>query len=90
MACQTVTFAEGMRAIACDRTKPAKCRCGRRAERLCDWIVDKASGATCDRSLCMGCTFAPAQDKDLCPTHRATYEEWRAIYEEWRARKEAG
>jgi hypothetical protein len=40
--------------------------------RECDWKM--ADGKTCDRLICVGCTHAPAQDKDLCPEHAAIWK----------------
>jgi hypothetical protein len=64
----------------------------RMAGRLCDWKMERyasrdasiKTGArrksvTCDEPLCDSCTYSPAPNKDLCPTHAA----------QWKARTEA-
>jgi hypothetical protein len=74
MKCDTVKLPNGSHAIVCgQRPKRKRCeKCGANwATRLCDWKL--GVGKTCDVALCVGCTSAPAQDKDLCPDHAA---EW--------------
>lgn len=56
------------------------CNCHRIGTQLCDW---KTGGTvqeprTCDKPVCPGCTFSPAEGKDLCPKHRKAFEEWQA------------
>ena len=73
MHCRRVPLANGTAAIVCGTA--ARCACGRRADRLCDWKVPARQSGTCDRPLCRHCTYAPAPDKDLCRDHAA---EWRS------------
>lgn len=69
MTCETVTLPGGARAIVCG-PKRARCACGKRADRLCDWKVKARRSGTCDTPVCSSCSHAPAPGKDLCPAHR--------------------
>lgn len=76
MPCTHVSLPGGGHAIVCGpkpRFKP--CRCGNKPTVLCDWKVPERPTRTCDAPLCPTCTYVPAPDKDLCPTHAA---EWKA------------
>lgn len=80
MPCIPFTVPGGGRGFAC--MAATRCKCGRRATRLCDWKAPERPTGTCDRAMCVRCTTRPAPEKDLCPTHA---ESWRA----WLAKKEA-
>lgn len=67
-------------AIVCGPAERKRaCRCGRPAERLCDWKVARegATTRTCDAPVCAKCTTKPAPEKDLCPTHAGEYLRWK-------------
>lgn len=70
MGCQRVTV-DGVAAIVCGPDR--RCRCGRKADRLCDWKDAGKKSGTCDTPLCAKCATSPAPEKDLCPRHAA---EW--------------
>lgn len=74
MTCETVTLPGGGRAIVCG-PRSARCACGKRADRLCDWKVRTRRSGTCDEPICTSCSHAPAPGKDLCPAHR---DQWLA------------
>ena len=75
MQCQVVPMPGGGNAIVCGPT--TRCKCGRKARLLCDWKMPSKASGTCDKPLCSSCTFSPAPDKDLCPKHKAEFEEWK-------------
>lgn len=63
--------------------RPPRCLCGAESTRLCDWkmaarSLARGKAVTCDVPLCDSCTWSPAPDKDLCPSHAA---EWKASNE---------
>lgn len=60
--------------VCSSRRRAKRCGCGVAATLLCDWKM--AAGKTCDRPICMGCAQQVADDKHLCPEHRAAYREW--------------
>jgi hypothetical protein len=78
MPCEVIKFPDGGHGIICSRgprTKPKPCvRCGEPSSQLCDWKVTNRKSGTCDRPLCQRCTFSPAEEKDLCPEHAATWK----------------
>jgi hypothetical protein len=74
MTCDRVNVG-GTAAIVCSKTQ--RCRCGKRATLLCDWKVPTKKSGTCDAPLCPTCTIKPAEGKDLCAKHAASYEDWR-------------
>lgn len=83
MPCFGHRFADGSSAIICTpRQRRKKCvGCGQPANLLCDWKVKvspKHPAGTCDKPICSKCTFSPAPDKDLCPEHRAAFDQWKA------------
>lgn len=56
--------------IACSRESVKRCKCGRRADLLCDYALrGKKAGKTCDVPLCARCTTRVGHDKDYCPAH---------------------
>lgn len=73
MPCHHITV-DGVSAIVCTSGRTQKCRCGRKATRLCDWKVKGRKSGTCDKPLCARCSHSPAPEKDLCPQHAA---EWK-------------
>lgn len=78
MECTRVQLPDGSAAIVCGpRRKRKLCPCGsgRPTTLLCDWKVKGRKSGTCDAPICEACTYVPAPEKDLCPTHRA---EWQA------------
>ena len=76
MTCTLVTLPDGTRAIVCGpKPRVQRCACGRPGTQLCDWKTPHAKKPTCDAPICLTCTYVPAPDKDLCPTHAA---EWKA------------
>ena len=68
----------GVNAIVCTGGRAKRCKCGRRATRLCDWKVKTRKSGTCDEPLCDHCAVPPAPNKDLCPKHSA---QWAAMLE---------
>lgn len=72
MACVYITLPDGTRAIVCG-LRVKKCKCGRRADRECDWKVPGKKSGTCDKPVCSACSVSPAPEKDLCPTHAAMW-----------------
>jgi hypothetical protein len=55
------------------------CACGRAADLLCDWKVqkgDKKSG-TCDLPICAKHAQQVGPDKHLCPLHQKAYADWQ-------------
>ena len=76
MACNFVTLPNGGKAIVCTSERRKLCfECGRPADRECDWKVPEHRSGTCDAPICSRCSYVPAPDKDLCPTHA---REWQA------------
>lgn len=83
MKCTSVLLPQGVRAIVCTSGRRVGRRrncsvCGAYVpvsdQRLCDWKLApvKELGrkpVTCDTLMCPKCSFVPAPDKDLCPTH---------------------
>lgn len=72
---------DGARGFICT-SAPRRQRCvgcgqlvAPRALRLCDWKTPQGKKPTCDAPVCGRCTYSPAPEKDLCPTHAA---EWKA------------
>lgn len=68
MGCTHVKIGEA-HAIVCGKTE--RCKCGKRATRLCDFKVPAKKSGTCDAPLCEDCAIVPAPGKDLCPKHAA-------------------
>lgn len=79
MKCARVSIG-GANAIVCGPApKRRACRCGRVADLLCDWKVDRGGqSGTCDAPVCARCTTKPAPDKDLCPRHAGDWAAWKA------------
>jgi hypothetical protein len=71
MTCARVTLDNGFTAIVCGPAPERRpCRCGKAAEFVCDWKVERrGKAATCDAPVCAACSTKPAEGKDLCPTH---------------------
>ncbi|HZL57984.1 MAG TPA: hypothetical protein VFC21_12920 [Bryobacteraceae bacterium] len=69
MRCNVVDIGNGVRAFVCGaRPRTEKCtRCGRRADKLCDYPV--AAGETCDAAICDTCGTHVAPDLDYCTEH---------------------
>lgn len=63
---------DGGSAIVCVNERVRRCRCGKRATRLCDWRTGR--GRTCDVPICDDCATSPKEGKDLCPAHA---EAWK-------------
>jgi hypothetical protein len=78
MPCQHVTIPGGRSAIVCGTRTNHRCKCGRRATRLCDWKVPERKSGTCDTPVCTSCSTKPAPDKDLCTEHALAYGLWKA------------
>lgn len=80
MACERVNLPSGGSAIVCGTDRRPKCSvCGARSRvNLCDWKTPGQRKGTCDAPICDACSTKPAPGKDLCPTHKAAYEEWSA------------
>lgn len=78
MTCEHVRIG-GVAAIVCGPTE--RCRCGRRATRLCDWKVPAKKSGTCDAPLCERCAVVPAPGKDLCARHAAELRSMRSLDE---------
>ena len=76
MRCQHIRIGD-IQAIVCGPTQ--RCKCGRRATRLCDWKVPAKISGTCDAPLCKRCSVVPAEDKDLCQKHAAELKTMRAL-----------
>lgn len=87
MKCSIVTADNGARAIVCGsrRYQAKRCKCGRLAEKLCDWIIQRplpslagaiavSSLTTCDAPLCEECTTSPSDGKDLCAEHAKRWQ----------------
>lgn len=85
--CTFVDLPGGGSAIVCggSRYQAKTCSCGKRATRLCDWIlparqqqaisIEILTLKTCDEPLCPGCSTSPEPGKDLCRPHAS---EWRS------------
>jgi protein gp37 len=43
-----------------------------------DWKVPTKKSGTCDKPVCISCTFSPAPDKDLCAEHALAFGMWKA------------
>lgn len=56
-----------------------RCKCVRRATRLCDWKVPTKKSGTCDAPLCERCAIVPAPGKDLCQAHAAELKSMRQL-----------
>lgn len=78
MICESVTLPGGGRAIICSKGPRKRCPCGGPAHRLCDWKVPNRKSGTCDAPICLSCTFSPAPEKDLCPSHKLAFDAWLA------------
>lgn len=78
MTCHHVQLPNGARAIVCTTSRGRRCRCGARADLLCDWKVPGRKSGTCDRPICASCAVSPAPGKDLCPDHAREFELWKA------------
>jgi hypothetical protein len=76
MGCSHVRVG-GIDAIVCGPTQ--RCKCGRRATRLCDWKIPGKKSGTCDAPLCDICAIVPAPEKDLCPKHAAEIRSLRSL-----------
>jgi hypothetical protein len=76
MTCDRVDIGEGQFAIVCRRGRRAKpcCSCGRASSLLCDFPLTYEKNKTCDRPLCVRCTWRPEAGVDYCPAHRAMTE----------------
>ena len=81
MNCETVDLGNGQRGIVCGRSRRRRCKCGRVADRQCDWRVPERSSGTCDAFICSRCSTSPAPEKDICPAHRPALEAWQARLE---------
>lgn len=46
--------------------------CGQMSDYLCDYPMGK--GKTCDLAMCDECAYPIAEDRHLCPIHRAQFE----------------
>lgn len=56
--------------IACSRGASARCACGGRKTRACDYpLRGKAAGRTCDAPLCARCAVRIGPNLDHCPAH---------------------
>lgn len=72
MTCESVTLANGTRAIICrSRPRRRKCSCcgTRWAERECDYPDLKRKSGTCDKPLCTKCAVKGGDNIDYCPHH---------------------
>lgn len=76
MPCHHVDLGNGTGAIVCTG-RAARCACGRRADRLCDWKVPTRKSGTCDKPVCSSCSTKPAPEKDLCPAHARAFADWK-------------
>jgi hypothetical protein len=76
MPCRHVALPDGSAAIVCGPGKRCVV-CRRAADRLCDWKVPERKSGTCDKPICYRCTVSPTPDKDLCPDHAASFDEWK-------------
>lgn len=85
MTCEHVRLPSGGAAIVCSSGQAKRCRCGRRADLLCDWKVPARRSGTCDVPICSNCAISPAAGKDLCPAHAEAFEAWRRRREKMRA-----
>jgi len=83
MTCQHVRVGN-VRAIVCrGRRRGRRCSVCKALTfeanlRECDWKIE--GGKTCDVLLCVTCSYVPAPDKDLCPTHAALWDTVRAAH----------
>jgi hypothetical protein len=75
MPCYRVRVGDSVSLIRTSR-RLTQCRCGRLAERECDWKI--APGATCDAPICSVCTVSPSPGKDLCPAHAIAWAKHRS------------
>jgi hypothetical protein len=78
MTCTPVSLPGGGAAIVCNDRRRRRCKCGRPATLLCDWKVPTKKSGTCDKPVCISCTFSPAPDKDLCAEHALAFGMWKA------------
>ena len=76
MGCQHIKVGD-VSAIVCGPTK--RCKCGRRATRLCDFKVPVLVSGTCDAPLCGQCAVVPAPGKDLCKAHAEVMKSMRDV-----------
>jgi hypothetical protein len=77
MACAHIAIPDGnggiIRGIVCG-LRVKRCKCGKKADRECDWkVVKRGKPATCDKGVCFSCSVSPAPEKDLCQKHAAMW-----------------
>lgn len=72
MPCRTIRLEDGSVAIMCSRGRQPqqKCKtCGQPAGYLCDCVIDKETGKTCDEPMCGKHRVKVAPGIDYCPQH---------------------
>lgn len=78
MTCEHIRLADGTGMFVCGTKARPKCvKCGKRADRECDWKVAGRRSGTCDKPICARCTTSPAPEKDLCPEHAEAWANWK-------------
>lgn len=75
MPCYRVNVG-GTTALVRMSKRQKRCACGAVATRECDYKVPGKRSGTCDKGICDGCTFSPADNKDICQKHAPAVRAW--------------